>query len=93
MWMLSLTLHPDHSTCCGAFAFLVAGAVMLGLGASNLGVASSLDASADFNDLGTPTPSHARPFVGLSRPRSWSHFLVFVGKYRQKLINLIEIDF
>ena len=36
---------------------------------------------------------HTRPFVGVSRPRSWGHFLVFVGKYRQKLINLIEVDF
>jgi len=38
-------------------------------------------------------PYHRRPFVGVSQVRSWSHWFVFVGKYRQKLINLMEIDF
>ena len=37
--------------------------------------------------------SHRRSFVGVSRVRSWSRLFVFVWKYRQKLINLIEIDF
>ena len=37
--------------------------------------------------------SHIRPFVGVSGGRSWSRSDVFVGKYRQKLINLMEIDF
>ena len=36
---------------------------------------------------------HTSPFVGVSRPRSWIHFLVSVGRYRQKLINLVKIDF
>ena len=36
---------------------------------------------------------HRRPFVGVSRPRSWSCFLVFVGNCCQKLTNLVEIDY
>jgi len=27
------------------------------------------------------------------QPRSWSRYPVFVGDYRQKLTNLLEIDF
>ena len=34
-----------------------------------------------------------RPFVGVSQARSWSRWPIFVGKGRQKLINLMEIDF
>jgi len=33
-----------------------------------------------------------RPFVGVSEARSWSHWLIFVRDYRQKLTNLLEID-
>jgi len=36
---------------------------------------------------------HRRPFVGVSQACSWSRWPVFVGKYSQKLINLMEIDF
>ena len=32
---------------------------------------------------------HRRPFVGVSQVRSWSHWFVSVGKYRQTLINLM----
>ena len=42
--------------------------------------------------FGVPPDCHARPFVGVSEARSWSHWLVFVGKYRQQLITLMEID-
>jgi hypothetical protein len=40
-----------------------------------------------------PQGLHEKPFVGVSEARYWSHWLVFVGDYRQKLTNLLEIDF
>ena len=42
-----------------------------------------------------PRGSMAMPqkALGGGIPGSWSHWFVFVGKYRQQLINLMEIDF
>ena len=37
--------------------------------------------------------AHRRPFAGVSQVRYWSHWFVFVGTCRQKLIILMEIDF
>ena len=32
------------------------------------------------------------PFEGVSSPRSWSRYPVFVRNYRQELIDLLEVD-
>ena len=45
------------------------------------------------NAIAVPPPYHETPVVGVSRPRSWSRYPVFVRNYRQKLTNLLEIDF
>mmetsp|Transcript_53073 Transcript_53073/g.126260 ORF Transcript_53073/g.126260 Transcript_53073/m.126260 type:complete len:286 (+) Transcript_53073:330-1187(+) len=54
------------SACCCAFVLLVTGAVMVPLGASNLAVSSSLDASADFSDLGATCRIVTRTLNSLS---------------------------
>ena len=36
---------------------------------------------------------HKRPFVGVSGCRSWSRSIAFEGNYRQKMTNLLAIDF
>ena len=43
--------------------------------------------------LSSDLKSHRRPFVGVSGCRSWSRFIAFEENYRQKLTNLLEIDF
>ena len=40
--------------------------------------------------------THKRPIVGVSRPRSWSHFLVFVNIWREPPTfpeKSVKIDF
>ena len=69
----------------------------LRLGAIVLGVIGAPLRGADVLGgrcfLGARYPCHERPFVGVSEAYSWSYWLVFVGDYRQKLTNLLEIDF
>ena len=45
---------------------------------------------ASLNVVTIPPVTHKRPYVGVSRPRSWSHF---VGVYLQKLTTSYKNDF